>query len=167
MTLKPILLEKTVKNYRDGLSEKEFKYHSLYMDIAKRISEMSYAKRAQVGCVIVKGDRIISMGWNGMPSGMDNVCEDFAFDETNTLKSTTRKEVLHAEANAILKLAKYGSSADGATLYTTMAPCFDCAKMIFQSGITTLVYSEAYRDSEPLRFLYTKPGFNILTMENY
>ena len=156
-----------MKNYRDGLSEKEIKYHTLYMDIAKRISEMSYAKRAQVGCVIVKGDRIISMGWNGMPSDMENECEDYSFDETNTLRMITRKEVLHAEANAILKLAKYGSSADGATLYTTMAPCFDCAKMIFQSGIAMLVYSEAYRDSEPLHFLYRKPGFNILKTENH
>ena len=152
-------------------ARKEEKYHRLYMDIAKRVSEMSYAKRAQVGCVIVKSDRIISMGWNGMPSGMDNECEEYEIDNVSSssyvTKLITRKECLHAEANAILKLAKYGSSSDGATLYTTMAPCFNCAKMIFQSGITKLVYSEAYRDIEPLRFLYSKPGFNILKMENY
>ena len=141
---------------------KEEKYHRLYMDIAYRVAEMSHAKRRKVGCVIVKDERIISMGWNGMPTGMPNLCEDY---DTLRAVSTTKKEVLHAEANALMKLAKYGSSANGATLYTTTSPCFECAKLIYQSGIKKLVYSEFYTDQKPLTFLYTTPGFNIIHLE--
>jgi len=141
---------------------KEEKYHRLYMDIAYRVAEMSHAKRRKVGCVIVKDERIISMGWNGMPTGMPNLCEDY---DTLRAVSTTKKEVLHAEANALMKLAKYGSSANGATLYTTTSPCFECAKLIYQSGIKKLVYSEFYTDQQPLTFLYTTPGFNIIHLE--
>mgnify|MGYP003669170728 CR=1 FL=1 len=132
----------------EEVAHKEERYHRLYMDIAYRVAEMSHAKRRKVGCVIVKDERIISMGWNGMPNGMAN-----------------KKEVLHAEANALIKLAKYGSSSNGATLYTTTSPCFDCAKLIYQSGIKKLVYSEFYTDQQPLTFLYTTPGFNIIHLE--
>ena len=97
-----------------------------------------------------------------MPTGMPNLCEDY---DTLRAVSTTKKEVLHAEANALMKLAKYGSSANGATLYTTTSPCFECAKLIYQSGIKKLVYSEFYTDQEPLTFLYTTPGFNIIHLE--
>ena len=141
----------------------EGKYDRLYMDIAYRVAEMSHAERNKVGCVIVKGDRIISMGWNGMPSNMPNKCEVDEGDEM--CGGTTRKEVLHAESNALMKLAKYGSSSDGATLYTTLSPCFDCAKLIIQSGIKSMVYGSEYRDISPLRFLYVRPGFEITKME--
>ena len=142
---------------------KEEKYHRLYMDIAYRVAEMSHAKRRKVGCVIVKDERIISMGWNGMPTGMTNNCE---IDESDQMYvGTTKREVLHAEANALMKLAKYGSSSNGATLYTTTSPCFECAKLIYQSGIKKLVYSEFYTDQQPLTFLYTTPGFNIIHLE--
>ena len=146
----------------EEVAHKEDKYHRLYMDIAYRVAEMSHAKRRKVGCVIVKDERIISMGWNGMPNGMPNLCEDY---DTLRAVSTTKKEVLHAEANALMKLAKYGSSSNGATLYTTTSPCFDCAKLIYQSGIKKLVYSEFYTDQQPLTFLYTTPGFNIIHLE--
>ena len=146
----------------EEVAHKEERYHRLYMDIAYRVAEMSHAKRRKVGCVIVKDERIISMGWNGMPTGMPNLCEDY---DTLRAVSTTKKEVLHAEANALMKLAKYGSSANGATLYTTTSPCFECAKLIYQSGIKKLVYSEFYTDQEPLTFLYTTPGFNIIHLE--
>jgi dCMP deaminase len=144
-------------------AHKEERYHRLYMDIAYRVSEMSHAKRRKVGCVIVKDERIISMGWNGMPTGMTNNCE---IDESDQMYvGTTKREVLHAEANALMKLAKYGSSSNGATLYTTTSPCFECAKLIYQSGIKKLVYSEFYTDQQPLTFLYTTPGFNIIHLE--
>ena len=146
----------------EEVAHKEEKYHRLYMDIAYRVAEMSHAKRRKVGCVIVKDERIISMGWNGMPAGMPNLCEDY---DTLRAVSTTKKEVLHAEANALMKLAKYGSSANGATIYTTTSPCFECAKLIYQSGIKELVYSEFYTDQQPLTFLYTTPGFNIIYLE--
>jgi dCMP deaminase len=147
----------------EEVAHKEERYHRLYMDIAYRVAEMSHAKRRKVGCVIVKDERIISMGWNGMPTGMPNLCEDY---DTLRAVSTTKKEVLHAEANALMKLAKYGSSANGATIYTTTSPCFECAKLIYQSGIKKLVYSEFYTDQEPLKFLSTTPGFNIIHLEN-
>lgn len=144
-------------------AHKEEKYHHLYMDIAYRVSEMSHAKRRKVGCVIVKDERIISMGWNGMPTGMTNNCE---IDESDQMYvGTTKREVLHAEANALMKLAKYGSSSNGATLYTTTSPCFECAKLIYQSGIKKLVYSEFYTDQQPLTFLNTTPSFNIIHLE--
>ena len=114
------------------------------MDIAQRVSEMSHAVRAHVGAIIVKDGRIISIGWNGMPSGWDNICEeDFE----------TKKEVLHAEPNAIAKLAKSNESGDGATIYCTHSPCIDCAKLIYQSGINKLLYNEDYNSNDGLEFL--------------
>jgi dCMP deaminase len=146
----------------------EEKYNRLYMDIADRVAEMSYVERNKVGCVIVKGDRIISMGWNGMPNGMTNNCEIVESDQMYV--GDTKREVLHAESNALMKLAKHGSSSDGATLYTTLSPCFECAKLIIQSGIKSMVYGTEYRfvemhDASPLRFLYMRPGFVITKME--
>jgi dCMP deaminase len=122
---------------------KKEKYIKLYIDIATRIAEMSFAKRLHVGAVIVKKDNIISFGWNGMPSGWDNECEDvvtptlpYLHGDGPTLK--TKPEVLHAEQNALAKLAKSTESGDGATMFITHAPCIDCAKLVFQSGISSV-----------------------------
>jgi dCMP deaminase len=130
------------------------------MDIAHSVAKMSYAARAKVGCVIVKNDNIISMGWNGMPSGMSNECEELIDNEL-----VTKQAVLHAESNALMKLAKDGSSSDGATLYITLSPCFECAKLILQSGIKTVIYANEYRNTSPLGFLNTTPGFTIMKLE--
>lgn len=106
---------------------------------------LSYCKRRQVGALIVKGKMIISDGYNGTPSGFENICED----ENNE----TKWYVLHAEANAILKVAKSTQSCDGATLYLTLSPCKECCKLIHQSGITRVVYAKKYKDSSGLKFL--------------
>ena len=113
---------------------------------------MSFARRLHVGAVIVKNDNIISFGWNGMPSGWDNNCEDvitpslpYLQGDGPTLK--TKPEVLHAETNAIAKLAKSTESGDGATMFITHAPCLDCAKLIYQSGIKSVYYRNAYRNT--------------------
>ena len=120
------------------------------MKTAQNYATLSTAKRAQVGCVLVKDHRIISIGYNGMPSGWSNDCE--TTDEYgNNLK--TKEEVLHAETNAIAKVAQSNESAKGATLYTTCAPCLHCAKIIYQAGISRVVYRHDYRKSEGLTFL--------------
>lgn len=118
---------------------KQKKYDKLYLDIAFRISEMSHAVRKKVGSVCVKEDRIISYGWNGTPSGFDNNCE-----VTSNEILSTKLEVMHAEQNTICKLAKHGESSRGSTLYTTLTPCFECAKLIIQAGIVRVVYLEEY-----------------------
>ena len=105
----------------------------------------SYCKRRQVGALIVKDKMIISDGYNGTPSGFENICED----ENNH----TKAYVLHAEANAITKVAKSGNSSDGATLYVTAAPCIECAKLIIQAGIKRVVYSDEYRLEEGINLL--------------
>lgn len=111
------------------------------MDIADRVAKMSYAQRLQVGAVIVKDGRIISMGFNGMPAGWDNNCEfDYTDPQTKITELVTRKEVLHSESNAIAKLARSTESGEGADLFVTHAPCLDCAKMIYQAGIKTVYY---------------------------
>lgn len=136
--------------------EKQEKYDQLYMDLAERISLMSYAVRSKVGVVIVKNDNIISFGWNGMPSRMNNCCEKVVrHDElTATDILETNPEVLHAESNALMKLVKNGNeNASGATLYITLSPCFECAKLILQSGIKSVVYKEQYRNTEAIDFL--------------
>ena len=125
------------------------KFQQLYMDWALRTAELSYAKRLQVGAVIVKDDTVISYGYNGMPAGWDNNCETTNADGT----LTTRPEVLHAESNAIAKLAKSPNSGLGADLFVTHSPCIHCAKLIFQSGITRVYFNEHYRDDEGIRFL--------------
>lgn len=130
------------------------KFKNLYKDIAKRVAELSYAQRLKVGAIVVKDDRIISMGYNGMPAGWDNNCEDQTYDEDGvhiTLK--TKPEVLHAESNALAKLAKSNDSGDGATMFITHAPCIECAKLIFQSGISRVYYGENYRDDGGIKFL--------------
>ena len=144
------------------MTNKQYKTHMLYMDIAERIAQQSYSKRNQVGCVIVKGDNIISMGWNGMPSGMNNECE---YEENGKL--ITKSEVLHAEMNALMKLAKTGNSSDKAIIYTSLSPCFECAKSIYQAGILEVYYKDIYRNIDGLNFLsqrkiYTKQLLNSI-----
>ena len=111
-------------------TDKEIRYDNFYMDVAVRTAEMSYARRKKVGCVIVKDGNIISLGWNGMPSGMDNNCE---VEGDGVLH--TRYEVSHAEENALSKLAKRGGGADGSTVYNTYEPCLQCAKLMYSCGV--------------------------------
>lgn len=132
------------------------KFVDAYMDVASRFAELSHARRLHVGAVIVKDDRIISIGYNGMPSGWDNNCEyevivEDGDDYTTELK--TKPEVLHAESNAIAKLAKSNESGLDATLFVTHSPCIDCAKLIYQSGINTVYYRNAYRSEDGIQFL--------------
>lgn len=129
------------------------KLDNLFMDVSARIAEMSFAERAKVGAILVKDDNIISMGWNGMPSGDDNDCEDLLEDGS----LVTKREVLHAENNAISKLAACGGvgSRDG-TLYVTLSPCFDCAKLIKQAKIKRVVFRDQYRDSTGIDFLKSR-----------
>ncbi len=116
-----------------------------YLRMARIWSENSYCKRRQVGALIVKDKSIISDGYNGTPSGFENLCED----ETDR----TKPYVLHAEANAITKVAKSGNSSEGATLYVTASPCIECAKLIIQAGIVRVVYSELYRCCDGIELL--------------
>lgn len=136
------------------MTEKQLKYHRLYMDIAKRLAEMSYSKRLQVGALLVKDDIVISHGWNGMPAGMGNCCEY----EPQEGVLLTKDEVLHAEQNTITKAAKHGISTKDSTLYITHSPCIQCAKLIQQSGINKVVYADLYRSSEGIDLL---SKFNI------
>lgn len=115
------------------------------MGAAEVYAQLSSAKRLQVGCVIVKDNRIISIGYNGMPSGWTNECEDS--------DGQTKPEVLHAETNAIAKLASSSDSGLGADLFVTHAPCMNCAKLIYQSGIKTVYYKNTYRDDSGIKFL--------------
>ena len=121
------------------------KYDIAYLKMAETWGKLSYCKRRQVGAIIVKNRMIISDGYNGTPTGFENVCED----EENY----TKWYVLHAEANAILKVASSTQSCDGATLYVTLSPCRECSKLIHQSGISRVVYSEAYKDLSGVEFL--------------
>lgn len=144
----------------------------IYMQIAYQTAKLSYAERRRVGCIIVKDEQIVSFGYNGTPHGFDNVCEEIQtrkpdnLDHRNILKekgyecddeccskSVTKREVLHAESNAITKLAKSTMTSGGADLYTTTAPCFDCAKLIIQAGIRRVYYSEGYRDMSGVELL--------------
>lgn len=128
------------------------KFIDLYMDIARRVSKLSYARRLHVGAVIVKDDTVISYGYNGMPAGWDNNCEDILVDGiTSQLK--TKPEVLHAESNAIAKLAKSSNSGLGADMFITHSPCLDCAKLIYQSGIKRVWFDENYRNDNGIQFL--------------
>lgn len=158
------------------------------MDVAERTSKLSYAIRLQVGAVIVKDNRILSYGYNGMPSGWDNVCENKEYlnaakagfmPESDILEKfpheeyveeyqaqrkfrlVTKDEVLHAESNAIAKVSGSTESSDGATIFCTHAPCIHCAKMIWQSGIKHIYYRDTYRDSKGLEFL-EKSGVNVV-----
>lgn len=134
------------------------KWVDAFMDTAERFAQLSSAKRLQVGAVVVKDNRIISIGYNGMPSGWDNVCEEvvtptlpYLQGDGPTLK--TKDEVIHAEANAISKLAKSGDSGDGADLFCTHAPCIHCAKIIYGAGVKKVYYRNSYRDEAGLQFL--------------
>lgn len=165
------------------------KFVDYFMDVAERTSQLSHAVRLKVGAIIVKDDRIISIGYNGMPSGWDNNCEDkeymsrdaggwldpdeikeqWPFEEeehgpyyeyTRRYRLKTKPEVLHAETNAIAKLAKSNESGVGATLFITHAPCLDCAKLIYQSGINNVLYRNTYRSDDGINFL-NKSGVNV------
>ena len=155
------------------------KFQQLYNNIAHEVAKMSHARRLQVGAVIVKDDRVISMGYNGMPAGWENNCEDVKWDPGAGGWMTpediereypyegwnekagrnvryglkTKPEVLHAESNAIAKLAKSNDSGLGADLFITHAPCMECSKLIFQSGISRVYYSQDYRDDSGIKFL--------------
>jgi dCMP deaminase len=136
------------------------KFQKLYNNIAHEVAKMSHARRLQVGAVIVKDDRVISMGYNGMPAGWENNCEykhykidGFLVDDDGCYELKTRPEVLHAESNAIAKLAKSNDSGLGAELFVTHAPCMECSKLIFQSGISRVYYSSDYRDDSGIKFL--------------
>lgn len=166
------------------------KYIDLYMDWANRTAQLSHAKRLQVGAVIVKDDSVISYGYNGMPAGWDNNCEDRVYDpgaggwldpeefeakypyegwhegagRTVRYGLKTKLEVLHAESNAIAKLAKSTSSGNGANIFITHAPCIDCAKLIYQSGINNVYYRSSYRDTSGIEFL-EKSGVTVEQVE--
>lgn len=142
------------------------KYIRAYIDIAHRVAELSHARRLKVGAVIVKDD-VITYGYNGMPSGWDNNCEDETVElytgyegaiHRTVLK--TKPEVLHAESNAVSKMAKSTVSARDADMFITHSPCIDCAKMIFQAGVKRVFYSEDYRSDAGVEFL-KKSGVTV------
>ena len=130
-----------------------------YMKTAETFAELSHARRLHVGAIVVKDDRIISIGYNGMPAGWDNNCEDEigrVLDDNGhivEIRLKTKPEVLHAETNAIAKLAKSNESGMGATMFVTHAPCLDCAKLIYQSGIRSVFYRDNYRSTAGVEFL--------------
>ena len=130
------------------------KYVKAHMKAAQVYAELSTAKRLQVGCVIVKDNTIIGIGYNGMPSGWDNVCETVKFkDFTGTVLMKSKPEVLHAETNAIAKVSRSSNSTDNADLFVTHAPCLECAKLIYQSGIKSVFYRDTYRSEDGIQFL--------------
>jgi dCMP deaminase len=129
------------------------KLKQAYMKTAETFAELSYARRLHVGAIVVKDDRIISIGYNGMPAGWDNNCEDTIQHSDDTVSLKSKPEVLHAETNAIAKLAKSTESGDGAVLFVTHSPCLDCAKLIFQSGIRSVFYRNSYRSTDGTTFL--------------
>ena len=170
------------------------KFKQTYMKTAKVFAELSHARRLHVGAIVVKDDRIISIGYNGMPAGWDNDCEhkeymsgdaggwlspeeiyeqwpfeeedidpDLGYARRYALK--TKPEVLHAESNAIAKLAKSNESGLGADIFITHAPCIECAKLIYQSGINSVYYGKNYRDDSGIEFL-KKSGVNIEKLDN-
>lgn len=132
------------------------KFIDYFMIVAEETAKLSHAVRLKVGAVIVKDDRIISIGYNGMPAGWDNVCEEEVtthYVSYTDSQLVTKPEVLHAESNAIAKLARSTESGDGATMFCTHAPCLQCAKLIYQSGIRELYFKTHYRDETGLTFL--------------
>lgn len=149
---------------------------------ANRLSQLSHAKRLQVGAVIVKDDTVISYGYNGMPAGWENDCEnsESTYDERDTYHSNdwhfdsetkkyhrlkTKPEVLHAESNAIAKLAKSSNSGNGADIFITHAPCLDCAKLVYQAGIKRVYFGTAYRDDAGVKFL-ERSGIAVKQVDN-
>jgi dCMP deaminase len=156
------------------------KFRDAYMKTAEVFAQLSSARRLHVGAIVVKDDRIISIGYNGMPSGWDNNCEDkeymdqgaggwlsveeieerWPFLDGSRYALKTKPEVLHAETNAIAKLAKSTESGDGASIFITHAPCLDCAKLIYQSGINSVYYRNSYRSEDGVHFL-EKAGVKV------
>lgn len=130
-----------------------------YLEMAQVWGQLSRAKRKRVGCLVVKDGQVISDGYNGTPHGFDNNCE---FDTRFGLE--TKPEVLHAESNALTKLAKSTQSSAGATIYVTLSPCFECSKLIIQSGIVRVVYSEKYRHGDGVELL-TQAGLDVISVE--
>jgi len=137
--------------------KKQLKYDKAYLRIASEWSKLSYCKRKQVGAIIVRDRMIISDGYNGTPSGFENCCEDEA--------GLTQWYVLHAEANAILKVARSTQTCDNATLYITLSPCKECSKLIHQSGIHRVVYQNGYHDTSGIDFLI-KAGVDVSQIED-
>lgn len=129
------------------------KFVDAHMAAAEVYSKLSSAKRLQVGCVVVKDNTIIGIGYNGMPSGWTNDCEDIIQLSDDTVELKTKSEVLHAETNALAKIARSTNSSDGASIFVTHAPCLDCAKLIYQSGIKSVFYRNSYRDEKGINFL--------------
>ncbi|HHV86857.1 MAG TPA: dCMP deaminase family protein [Petrimonas sp.] len=138
------------------IDTKQLELDKRYMRMAFIWSENSYCKRRQVGAILVKDKMIISDGYNGTPSGFENVCED----ENNV----TKPYVLHAEANAITKVARSNNSSEGATLYVTSSPCIECAKLIIQAGIKRVVYADSYRLSEGVELLM-RAGIELVSVD--
>lgn len=159
------------------INKRSIEYDIAYMEMAEAISRLSYAQRSKVGCIIVTPQgQVIAQGYNGTPTGMDNCCEieeiihdfDSEGDYSEYVKLVTKREVLHAESNAITKCAKNGcGSTDGSTIYVTLSPCFDCSKLIIQAGIKRIVYKEQYRLTDGLDLL-CKAGIKVdqLDIEN-
>jgi len=139
-----------------SLDKKQLKYDIAYLKMAFEWAKLSHCKRKQVGALIVKDRMIISDGYNGTPSGFNNCCENDSYE--------TKWTVLHAEANAILKVASSTQSTSGATLYVTLSPCKDCSKLIYQSGIKRVVYANEYKDTTGIDFL-RKAGVELLKLE--
>jgi dCMP deaminase len=138
-------------------SDKQTRYDKAYLRLALSWAQLSHCSRKKVGAIIVKDSIIISDGYNGTPAGFDNSCEN---EEGNT-----HWYVLHAEANAILKVARSSNNCKDATLYLTHSPCKDCSKLVLQSGITRLVYQEAYKDTSGIDFL-KNAGLEVVKLEN-
>jgi dCMP deaminase len=137
---------------------KRKKFDELFMNVANEHSKMSHAVRAKVGAVVTKDERIVSCGWNGTPNGFDNNCETEVLETLPYLNGTstklvTKPEVVHAESNALLFAARNGTQLEGSTLYVTLSPCFECAKLIVQSGVKRVVFGQQYRDDSPITFL--------------
>lgn len=141
---------------KDEQISKQFELDRRYLRMAYIWAENSYCKRRQVGALLVKDKMIISDGYNGTPSGFENVCEDE--------NDVTKPYVLHAEANAITKVARSNNSSEGATLYVTSSPCIECAKLIIQSGIKRVVYADAYRLSDGINLL-RRANIELITIE--
>lgn len=139
------------------MNEKQYKLDCRYLQMARIWAQNSYCQRRQVGALIVKNKMIISDGYNGTPMGFENVCED-----ENGL---SKPYVLHAEANAITKVARSGNSSEGATLYVTASPCIECAKLIIQAGIVRVVYCEKYRLTDGVDLL-KRAGIEVVFIEN-
>ena len=140
------------------------KFLNAHMKAAEGYSQLSSARRLQVGCVVVKVNTIIGIGYNGMPSGWDNDCEKRSYtnndpkwqyldEDGSTYSLVTRPEVLHAESNALAKVARSTNSSEGASVFVTHAPCLDCAKMMYQAGINSVYYRNSYRDTSGVDFL--------------